>query len=92
MKKLFLGNSPVRSGLLILVAIALNLALGWLVRDVLQWPLYLDSIGTILVGALLGPVAGAGTGVLTNIIWGVGDQAVLPYTITAAFIGWAAGP
>jgi PAS domain S-box-containing protein len=53
----------------------------------------LDSIGTVLVAALLGPLAGAATGAVSNIIWYalLGDQSILPYTITAAFIGWAAG-
>ena len=83
----------IRSILLIVAAIIINIVLGRLVQPTLQWPLFLDSIGTILVGALLGPLAGAATGALTNIIWGVwlGSQSALPYAITAAFIGWAAG-
>jgi energy-coupling factor transport system substrate-specific component len=52
----------IRSILLIAAAIILNIALGHLVQNILKWPLYLDSIGTILVGALLGPLAGAATG------------------------------
>src|SRR5688572_14000244 len=59
----------------------------------MEWPLYLDSIGTILVGALLGPLPGAATGAISNIIWYgfSGNIAILPYAIVAAFIGWAAG-
>ncbi|MFN2203763.1 MAG: response regulator [Caldilineaceae bacterium] len=83
----------LRSLLLIVGAILLNLVLGALVREVLRWPIYLDSIGTILAGALLGPLAGAATGALTNLIWGglVGNQVLIPYAIVAAFVGWAAG-
>lgn len=83
----------MRSILVIIAAITVNIALGHLVQFVLQWPLYLDSIGTILIGALFGPLAGAATGALSNIIWYalLGDQSILPYSITAAFIGWAAG-
>jgi signal transduction histidine kinase len=83
----------IRSLALMIGAIIANIALGYLVRDVLQWPLYLDSLGTVLVGALLGPLAGAAIGAISNVIWGglLGDPSVLPYTITAAFIGWAAG-
>jgi PAS domain S-box-containing protein len=83
----------VRAALLLAMAVIVNLVLGTLVRDVLLWPVYLDSVGTILAGALLGPLAGAAVGALTNILWGtvLGDPAVLPYTLTAAFIGWAAG-
>ncbi len=83
----------IRSFALVVAAIGVNIALGHLVQYSLQWPLFLDSIGTILVGALLGPLAGAVTGALSNIIWGslLGDPSILPYSITAAFIGWAAG-
>ncbi len=86
-------NYVMRSLLLIVAAIVLNIAVGRLVRDVLGWPVYLDSIGTILVGALLGPLAGAATGALSNLIWGTlgGNLILLPYAITAAFVGWAAG-
>ena len=83
----------IRSLVLVLVAVGVNIALGHLVQYSLQWPLFLDSIGTILVGALLGPLAGAATGTVSNLIWGglLGDSSILPYSITAAFIGWAAG-
>lgn len=78
---------------LIAAAILLNVGVGHLVQQVLHWPLWLDSIGTILVGALLGPLAGAATGVATNLLVGVvtDNHAALPFAITAAFIGWAAG-
>jgi PAS domain S-box-containing protein len=78
---------------IVLLAIVLNIALGYLVKNVLDWPLYLDSIGTILVGALLGPLAGAATGAITNIAWYfiLSEPTILPFTFTAAFIGWAAG-
>ena len=68
----------VRSLVLMAAAVVLNLVLGPVVRDVLQWPVYLDSVGTILAGALFGPLAGAVIGVVTNIIWGtvLGDPAV----------------
>jgi len=82
-----------RALLLMAAAIAVNIALGQLVQHVLRWPLYLDAIGAILVGALLGPLAGAITGALSNLIVSVpqGNHVALPYAITAAFVGWAAG-
>lgn len=82
-----------RALLLIGAAVALNLGLGQLVLVRLQWPLYLDSLGTVLVGALLGPLAGAATGAASNLLWAAitGDVARAPYAITAAFIGLAAG-
>ena len=41
------------------VAIAVNIVLGYIVQTILKPPIYLDSIGTILVGVLAGPIAGA---------------------------------
>jgi PAS domain S-box-containing protein len=83
----------VRSFVLVAAAIAANITLGYITRNVLSLPIYLDSVGTILVGALLGPLPGAVTGALSNLIWSglLGDPLILPYALTAAFIGWAAG-
>jgi hypothetical protein len=50
------------------VAIAINIAVGS-IASLLKLPIYLDSIGTVLVGVLAGPWAGALTGMLTNLIW-----------------------
>ena len=38
-------------------------------RSALKVPLYLDSVGTILVAALAGPLAGAVTGLLSHLVW-----------------------
>ena len=80
---------------LIPVAIAINIVLGYTVQTVLRLPIYLDSIGTILVGVLAGPIAGALTGAASNIIWqyapGIGGGTIGPFAITAAVIGLLAG-
>jgi hypothetical protein len=78
-------------------AIAINIVLGQTVAAALKIPIYLDSIGTILVGVLAGPVAGAATGFLANILWSY----VIPppfqyppaaaFAVVAAVIGIAAG-
>jgi hypothetical protein len=52
------------------VAIAINIAVGS-IAVALRIPIYLDSIGTVLVGALAGPWAGALTGILSNLIWSI---------------------
>lgn len=52
------------------VAIAVNIAVGAIVVA-LRLPIYLDSIGTVLVGVLAGPWAGALTGLLANLIWSI---------------------
>ena len=55
---------------LMAVAIAINITVGS-IAVFLRLPIYLDSIGTVLVGALAGPWAGALTGILSNLIWSI---------------------
>ena len=76
---------------LIPVAIAINIAIGQIVV-LLKLPVFLDSIGTVLVAALCGPWAGALTRALSNIIWGVAvDPNALPWWPVAFFIGLVQG-
>ncbi|HEX6291144.1 MAG TPA: hypothetical protein VFZ66_18310 [Herpetosiphonaceae bacterium] len=76
---------------LIPVAIAINVVIGDLVQNFLRLPLYLDSIGTVLVGVLVGPWAAAATGGLSNIIWGLFRPGALPFAVAAIAIGLLAG-
>jgi energy-coupling factor transport system substrate-specific component len=78
------------------VAIAINIVLGYTVQSGLKLPIYVDSIGTILVGVLGGPLPGMFTGALSNLIWqyapGIGSGSQIgPFAITAAVIGLLAG-
>jgi len=79
-----------RTLVLIPIAIAINIAIGELVFR-LKLPVYLDSIGTVLVGALAGPWAGMVTGALTNLIWGFINPTAAPFFYVAAVIGLLAG-
>jgi hypothetical protein len=80
---------------LIPVAIAINIVLGYTVQTVLKLPIYLDSIGTIFVGVLAGPLAGALTGGLTNLIWQyapvIGGGTIGAFFPVAVVIGLLAG-
>ena len=51
----------------VLVLSLLNLGLSWTNNVVLKSPLFLDSIFTAVGGAVLGPWAGMGIGLLTNL-------------------------
>ena len=64
------GDFNTMTWVLIPVAIALNIAIGQIVVT-LKLPVFLDSVGTILVAVLCGPWAGALTGALSNTIWGI---------------------
>jgi energy-coupling factor transport system substrate-specific component len=75
---------------LIPVAIAINIVIGQVVV-LLKLPVYLDSIGTVLVAAICGPWAGALTGALANTVWGLFNPDSLPWWPVAFFIGLVAG-
>ena len=86
-----------RTIVLMPIAIAINVVLGQTVAAALKIPIYLDSIGTILVGALAGPIAGALTGLLSNLLWTYvlpppfHSDFAAPFAITAVVIGLFAG-
>lgn len=86
-----------RTIVLIPIAIAINIVLGQAVSAALKIPVYLDSIGTILVGALAGPIPGAITGLLANLLWTYvvpppfQSAYAAPFAVVAAVIGLMAG-
>ena len=87
-----------RTIVLIPIAIAINVVLGQTVGTALKLPVYLDSVGTILVGVLAGPIAGAATGLLSNLAWTFllagtpfGSPYAWPFAIVAVEIGLLAG-
>ncbi|MGI8657913.1 MAG: hypothetical protein ACR2K4_03970, partial [Candidatus Limnocylindria bacterium] len=86
-----------RTIVLMPLAIAINIVLGAAVANALKIPIYLDSIGTILVGVLAGPIPGALTGFLSNMLWTYvvpppfNSGAAAAFAIVAAVIGLGAG-
>ena len=86
-----------RTIVLMPLAIAFNIILGQAVASALKIPIYLDSIGTILVGALAGPIPGALTGLLSNLLWSyvvpppLNSPVAGAFAIVAAIIGLLAG-
>jgi hypothetical protein len=91
------GQFTTRTFALMPVAIALNIVLGGAVANAIKIPIYLDSIGTILVGVLCGPIAGAVTGGVTNLLWSYvipppfQSAAAAGFAVTAVAIGLIAG-
>lgn len=86
-----INRLPTTTVVLVPVAIAINIVVGQ-ITAALGLPLYLDSIGTILVGVVAGPAAGAVTGGLANVIWGLTlSPLALPFAIVAIVIGALAG-
>jgi len=77
--------------ILIPVGVGINLV-GHFIAQTLRLPIFLDVIGTILVGVLAGPWAGALTGLITNVVAAlILTPTWLPYAIVNILIGIAAG-
>ncbi len=74
------------------LGIAINLVLGTTV-SMLKMPLiFLDTIGTIFVAALFGPLAGAITGGLTNVIQGLlTSPQDIPFALVNITVGLIVG-
>lgn len=83
---------PVRTLTLMPVALALNIVVGQVVGTMgLPLPLYLDSLGTVLVGALAGPWAGLATGITSALVWTTFNPTIIPFAAAYAFVGFTAG-
>lgn len=86
-----------RTLVLMPVAMAINIVLGTAVASALKIPIYLDSIGTVLIAALAGPLAGAATGFLSNVIWTYlapppfESAFAAPFAVVAVVVGLLAG-
>jgi energy-coupling factor transport system substrate-specific component len=71
--------------------IAINMVLGQL-ASMLKLPIFLDSIGTVIVALLAGPLAALVAGLTTNLIWGLLTSPVAAaFAPVAAVIGLVAG-
>lgn len=72
------------------IGVATNFV-GGQVANLLKLPIYLDSIGTILVGALCGGLPGALAGAISNVINSITNPTTMAYAIISVGIGLAAG-
>ena len=88
MKKKILAYYPYLIALLI-CGVALN-QLGALLVRILSLPLYLDSIGTMLVAALGGYIPGIVVGYLSNLIGGMSDPTNMYFAFISVFLAFCA--
>ena len=84
--------SSTKAMIIASLGIGINIVFGTLV-SALQIPLlFLDTIGTIFVSVILGPIAGAMTGGLTNVIQGlITNPKNMPFAIVNIVIGLIVG-
>lgn len=84
-------NIPTKILTLIPIAVGINL-IGGTLCSLLKLPLFLDTIGTLIVACLAGPWAAALTGLFTNVFLAIVTNPVyLPYAIVSILVGLAAG-
>ena len=73
------------------ICVAVNIVGDQIVR-LLQLPIFLDVIGTVLIAMLSGPWTAAVTGILTNLCMGItSSPTLIPFAITSAAVGLVAG-
>lgn len=84
-----MNNSKSRMITFCGLAVAVNIVLG-IATSAFKLPLYLDTLGTVITAALMGPLPGAIVGALTNIITGfmysIRDIPFLLVNVTVALI------
>ncbi|GGA38642.1 MULTISPECIES: ECF transporter S component [Psychrobacillus] len=90
MKRSFKDDFNMMAMLLIPIAVAVNLV-GFQLANVLRLPIFLDTIGTIIVGVIAGPWVALLTGLITNLINGIFNPVYFPYALTSIAIGVGAG-
>ena len=76
--------------LLIPVGIAINV-IGGQIAAVLRFPLYLDIIGTVIIGLIGGVLPGVLVGLLTNLVNSIFAPTMLPYAIVSISFGFLSG-
>ncbi|HEY8462927.1 MAG TPA: ECF transporter S component [Bacillota bacterium] len=93
MVKKILGSQRFTTASLILIPAAVGINfIGKSLAGILKLPLWLDSIGTVLASMLAGPVIGALSGAINNIIYGLTmDPIAFVYAITSVAIGLTVG-
>lgn len=84
-------KNNTRKLVLIALAVAINIA-GSKLSVLLSLPIFLDSIGTILAGMVLGPIGGAGVGLVGGLVNGIlGDIYSIYFSPSGMIMGLMAG-
>ncbi|MHA6260804.1 ECF transporter S component [Sporosarcina sp. CAU 1771] len=90
MKRSFKDDFNLMAMLLIPIGVAVNLV-GFQLANVLRLPVFLDTIGTILIGVIAGPWVALLAGLITNLINAIFNPIYLPYALTSMAIGVGVG-
>ncbi|WP_053368552.1 ECF transporter S component [Bacillus sp. FJAT-27245] len=90
MKRSIKNDFNMMAMLLIPIGVAINIV-GFQLTNVLRLPIFLDTIGTILIGVIAGPWVALVAGLVTNLINAIFNPTFLPYALTSMAIGVGVG-
>ncbi len=76
----FSKNRILKMILLVLICIGINMA-GSRLMSALEWPLYMDCIGTVIAAAMCGYLPGIAVGIFTNLFKSLFDVSSVYYSI-----------
>ncbi|GEB35103.1 MULTISPECIES: ECF transporter S component [Brevibacillus] len=76
--------------LLIPVCVAINMV-GFQIAQLLRLPIFLDSIGTLVIAMVAGPWVALVAGLITNLINSIFNPVYLPFSLVSMAVGLAAG-
>ncbi len=93
MKREGMWSLKLSTAALVLIPVAIGINyIGKFFAELLRLPLWLDSIGTALASMLAGPIVGALSGAINNIIYGLTVSPIsFVYAITSVAIGLTVG-
>lgn len=93
MSKKSMWSISFSTAVLVLIPVAVGINyVGKLFAQLLRLPLWLDSIGTVIASMLSGPIVGAISGAINNIIYGLTmDPISFVYALTSVAIGLTVG-
>ncbi|MEK5389986.1 ECF transporter S component [Margalitia sp. FSL K6-0131] len=90
MKRGIRADFNLISLLLIPVGVAINMV-GFQITNLLKLPIFLDTIGTILIAVIAGPWVAICAGIVTNLINAIFNPTFFPYVLTSIAIGLVVG-
>ncbi|WP_408008381.1 ECF transporter S component [Pseudalkalibacillus sp. A8] len=90
MKQSFKNDFNIMAMLLIPIGVSINIV-GFQLHNVLRLPIFLDTIGTILIGVIAGPWVALIAGLVTNLINAIFNPTFLPYALTSMAVGVGVG-
>lgn len=86
----FKKEFKLRSFALIILGFIINTAC-WAFTSVLNWPIWLDTLGTVIASFVGGPLVGMFTGIISSILWFFIEPTSIYFIVVHGVIGFIPG-